>query len=221
MSLYGNVPASQEPAYTKAEVALYLDLPKSTVSAWTRGMPYRHSDGTKSFFYPVIVPADPYQLSFQNLVELYVLKSIRRVYEVPMPKVREAIQALRERSGSEHPLAEHELLTDRRELIIEEFGSLFNLNRSGQQEMGELLESTLKRVGYRNGEWVYRPHESVEFSPSRQFGRPCIVGTRIPTDIVFNRNRSGETIDDIAYDLECDPDLVRDAVEYESELRAA
>lgn len=88
-------------------------------------------------------------------------------------------------------------------------------------EMGELLESALSRVGFDNDEWTYRPIDSVVFNPSRQFGRPCIVGTRIPTDLVFVRNSSGESIDEISFDLDCEPGLVRDAIEYERELRVA
>ena len=209
------------PAYTKAEAALYLELPTSTVSAWTRGTTYSDRDGGKVFFYPVIVPADANYLSFQNFVELYVLRSLRRDHEVPLSRIRNAIAELRKRSGSEHPLAEYEFLTDRRDVIIEEFGKLFNLSRSGQLEMGALLESALKRVGFKNGEWSYQPVDAVVFSPLRQFGRPCIVGTRIPTDLVYTRNSSGEPVDEIAYDLDCSSALIEDAIAYERELRAA
>jgi len=221
MGLYGDIPADKVPAYTKAEVALYLHLPKSTVSAWTRGTTYTGTDGRRVPFYPVIVPAEPNLLSFQNLVELFVLKSLRRDYDIPLPNVRTAIAALRERSGSEHPLAEYEILTDKRDIIVEEFGRILNLNHHGQLEMGELLESTLQRVGLVNGEWTYQPVDTVLFSPSRQFGRPCIVGTRIPTDLVFTRHTAGETVDEIAWDLECDGTLIAGAIEYEQELRAA
>lgn len=37
---------------------------------------------------------------------------------------------------------------------------------------------TLQRVGMVDGEWIYRPVDAVELNPSRQFGRPCIVGPR-------------------------------------------
>lgn len=221
MSLYGSIPADEVPAYTKAEVALYLRLPHSTVSAWTRGTTYTVEDGRKVPFYPVIVPAEPNLLSFRNLLELFVLKSLRRDYEIPLPNIRTAIAALRQRSGSQHPLAEYQILTDRRDIILEEFGKTLNLNRHGQLEMGELLESTLQRVGMENGEWTYRPVDNVVFSPSRQFGRPCIVGTRIPTDLVFTRHTAGETVEEIAWDLECDTSLIAGAIEYEQELRAA
>jgi uncharacterized protein (DUF433 family) len=167
------------------------------------------------------VPAEPNLFSFQNLVELFVLKSLRRDYDVPLPHIRSAIAALRRRSGSEHPLAEYEILTDRRDIILEEFGKILNISRYGQLEIGELLESTLRRVGMENGEWNYRPVDAVVFSPSRQFGRPCIVGTRIPTDLVFTRHNAGETVVDIAWDLECETKLISDAIEYEQELRAA
>ncbi len=221
MSLYGNMPADEVPAYTKAEVALYLQLAKSTVSAWTRGTTYTIHDGQKVPFYPVIAPAEPSLLSFQNLVELFILKSLRRDHDVPLPNIRSAITALRERSGSEHPLAEYEILTDRRDIILEEFGKLLNLSRHGQLEMGEILESTLRHVGKENGEWVFRPVDAVVFSPTRQFGRPCVVGTRIQTDLVFIRYTEGETVEDIAYDLECEATLIAGAIDYENELRVA
>lgn len=221
MGLYGDLEPSDVPAYSKTEVALYLQLPNSTVGAWTRGTTYSDHDGGHVFFYPVIEPADPRLLSFRNLVELYVLKSLRRNHNVPLRQIRKAIAVLRERSGSMHPLADYEFLTDRRDIIIEEFGKLYNLNRHGQLEMGELLEAALTRVGHEDGHWSFRPIDSVVFSPSRQFGRPCIIGTRIPTELVYVRHRSGESIDDIAYDLECETALVSSVIEYERGLRAA
>ncbi len=221
MGLYGDLDPMDVPAYSKAEVALYLQLAKSTVGAWTRGTTYSDHDGGRVFFYPVIVPADVHLLSFRNLVELYVLKTLRRHHDVPLRQIREAIAVLRERSGSQHPLADHELLTDRRDIIVEEFGKLYNLNRNGQLEMGELLEAALSRVGHEDGEWTLQPVDAVVFSPSRQYGRPCIIGTRIPTELVYVRHRSGESIDEISYDLDCEACLVSDAIEYEQELRAA
>lgn len=219
--MFGETRADLLPAYTKADVALYLRLPASTVAAWTRGMSYRDRNGEKGFFYPVIIPADRIYLSFQNLVELYVLKSIRRDHDVPMNRVRRAIAELRRRSGSEHPLADFDLLTDGRDIIIQELGELFNVNLYGQREMGELLDRVLRRIGVENGELQYRPVESVVFSPSRQFGRPCIAGTRIPTDVIYVRNKNGESIEELSDDLDCDATLLQGAISYEHELRAA
>lgn len=87
--------------------------------------------------------------------------------------------------------------------------------------MGGLPESTLRRVGIENGEWTYRAVDTVVFSPSRQFGRPFIIRTRIPTDLVFIRHTAGETVDDIAWDLECATTIIAGAIEYEQKLRAA
>lgn len=68
MGLYGDLEPSDVPAYSKTEVALYLQLAKSTVGAWTRGTTYSGPDGGRVFFYPVIAPADSSLLSFRGLV---------------------------------------------------------------------------------------------------------------------------------------------------------
>ena len=46
-------------------------------------------DGKTRFFQPLIVPArkTPVSLSFWNLIELYVLRALRRTHDRPMPKV--------------------------------------------------------------------------------------------------------------------------------------
>ena len=193
----------------------------STVEAWTHGMGTGTQDGKQSRFEPVIVAASRHLLSFENLIELNVIQSLRKIHGVSMPQIRIAMIELRKVTKSEHPLAHYDLLTDRKDVIFDEIGGLLNLSRYRQQEMAGLLESTLQKVGFENGEWRYRPVDSVEFSPTRQFGRPCIVGTRIPTHLVFVRNQNGESVDEIAYDLECETRLVQDAIEYESESRAA
>lgn len=59
MGLYGDMPADEIPAYTKSEVALYLRLAESTVSAWARGTTKTIHDGRKIPSCPAIVPAKP------------------------------------------------------------------------------------------------------------------------------------------------------------------
>jgi hypothetical protein len=84
------------PAYTIAEAAGYLRLPKSTLRAWLVGQPY-HVGEVRKFFRPVIDIADPKHrsLSFINLVEAFVLAGLRRQHTVPLPKVRKAVEYLR------------------------------------------------------------------------------------------------------------------------------
>src|SRR5688572_28759435 len=101
------------PAYAIPEAAGYLRLPVSTLRAWTLGQYYRVGQQPK-FFKPVIEIADrkERQLSFINLVEAFVLAGIRREHEIPLPKVRMAVDYLRRTFNTKRPLADEQLQTD-------------------------------------------------------------------------------------------------------------
>ena len=92
--IHGGKRPAEVPAYTPTEAARIIRRPVSTVRSWTRGSRYTTSAGKR--FWPPIVPAHPPYLSFQNLVELYVLSSLRRLHTVPLKSVRNAIAYLRE-----------------------------------------------------------------------------------------------------------------------------
>ena len=104
------------PAYSIAEAAHYLIMPKATVRYWAKGQNQ----------YPSLIDVpkgSPTLLTFINLVELHVLAAIRREHTVPMPKVRAAINYLREHAQSrydrKHPLISKRLETDGLDLFIQ------------------------------------------------------------------------------------------------------
>ena len=120
------------PAYTILEAAQYLSVPAATLRYWSLGRgPYE----------PLVsVPKrSPVLLSFLNLAELHVLAAIRRKYIVAMPKIRRAIEFLKEniviRTDDRHPLLSAELQTDGVDLFIEECGNLVSISQSGQIAM--------------------------------------------------------------------------------------
>jgi hypothetical protein len=67
-------------------------------------------------------PADPspLTLSFNNLVESFVLASMRRVHRVSMQKVRKALQFIGDRLGVERPLIHARFRTDGVRLFVHE-----------------------------------------------------------------------------------------------------
>ena len=108
------------PAYGIPEAAGYLRLPVSTLRAWLLGQRYRVGEQPK-FFKPVIDIADrkERQLSFINLVEAFVLAGIRREHEIPLPKVRKAVDYLRRTFNTTRPLAHEQFETDGIDLFVE------------------------------------------------------------------------------------------------------
>lgn len=200
------------PIYTAGEAARYLRIPPSTVRAWSFGQRYRWKDEMRPFE-PVIAAADRRgrRLSFINLVELFVLSAIRRKHEVALPQVRRAVNYLKRKFPSQHPLADHDFQTNRVDLFVEKFGEILNISREGQLEIKELIQLHLECVerdtrGIPTKLYLLPRRQAeggrgaVVIDPRLSFGRPVLDGTGIRTDILIERFSAGEPIDALAQD---------------------
>jgi uncharacterized protein (DUF433 family) len=229
LDIYGGRDPREIPAYRVTDAASYLGIPVSTLRAWSGGMHYGLRDGRKGYFKPVFSVPDPdcpSLLSYFNLVEAFVLSSLRKKHLIKLFKIRTAIDSLRERFDSTHPLAEHEFQTNGVDLFVEEYGQLINLGRGGQVAMREILEAYLTRVEYdpsRRAAKLYpfirlagtdQP-KNVVINPYVSFGKPVIVGTGLPTRVVAERFKAGDSIPDIAADYGRKEEEIDDAIRYE------
>jgi len=215
------------PAYTVSEVAHYLTLPPATVRYWAVG---------RGGSAPLIdVPLrNPTLLSFLNLTELHVLAAIRRKYEVKMRSIRSAIQYLaRHAQGAmdkHHPLISRELATDGLDLFIERYGELINISKSGQTAMRQIIAGALRRIDRdptgvpiklypftRNA--VDETPTIVVIDPMVSAGRPVIAGTGLATQLIAERYKAGESINDLANDYERGTEEIEEAIR--CELQAA
>ena len=211
-------------AYSIPEVAHYLNIPESTIRYWVTG---------KNTYQPVIVPAScgtPTLLSFYNLIESHILGTITKEYKVRLQNVRSAIDYLNKKFKKPHPLLRHDFETDGSSLFIEHLGQLINISQDGQQAMKELLNAALQRIEYdKDGlpQKLY-PFTHSEFSespkiiviqPGLAFGRPVIAGTGIPTEIIAERCKAGDSVKELAFDYERTQEEVEEAIR--CELRAA
>jgi uncharacterized protein (DUF433 family) len=52
--------------------------------------------------------------------------------------------------------------------------------------------------------------ELVEVIPGKVSGEPLIRGTRVPADLVLSSLESGEAVDEIAYNYDLQPAIVRE-----------
>src|ERR1051325_10716985 len=123
IDIYGGRDPREVPAYRFTDAADYLGLAVTTLRAWVKGMHYSVKDG-KGYFKPVFSLPDPDQslLSYFNLVEAFVLSSLRKEHFIKLFKIRTAIDSLRDRFDSAHPLAEHDFQTNGVDLFVEEYG---------------------------------------------------------------------------------------------------
>ena len=215
------------PAYTIAEAAHYLAVPAATIRYWSKGQ--------GDYASLIEVPAGyPTLLSFLNLVELHVLAAIRRKHEVPMPKVRSAIEYLKKQtlnaSDMKHPLISRQLETNGLDLFIEHYGQLVNISRDGQIAMRNVLSAALKRIERdKNGipiklypftlSDIHHAPSMVVINPAVSAGRPVLVGTGLATEVIAERYKAGESISGLAQDYDREENEIEEAVR--CELQAA
>jgi uncharacterized protein (DUF433 family) len=219
------------PAYSFAEAAYYLGMPVSTLRSWCLGQSYKDD---RAAFPPVIrLDGEPSEgLSFLNLVEAHVLSAIRRVHEIPFHKVRDTLVYVCKKMGSTRPLADVDFQTNGVDLFVEELG-LLNVSRGGQVEIGEMLRAHLKRID-RNADGVpirlypfTRKHVAqdapapIEINPHVSFGRPVLAGRAVPTAVLADRFKAGDTLKELADDYETSSEEIEEAIRCEFDRRAA
>jgi uncharacterized protein (DUF433 family) len=217
-----------KPAYTVAEAARYLKVAPATLRSWFVGRNYPKGGGTVRS-QPLIKPArtSPPMLSFWNLIEAHVLRSLRTDHGVSMDALRRAIRYAQKQFGNEHLLLSPELRTDAGAVLLERYGQLIELSASGQIAMRHLFNEHLARVDW--DEWKFpvrlfpfpgsgvvpvkdRP---VAIAADVAFGRPVLVRGGITTAVIAKRIDAGETMAELAEDYDLTPDDIEAAVLYE------
>jgi hypothetical protein len=135
IEVYGKTDPRDIPAYTIKDAPKYLRIPSETISSWVKGRNYPTANGV-SFFKPLILTQElkPTLLSFTNLVEIHVVRAIRKDHKIQLDNVRKALDYIYEQFHLPHPLAREELRTDGVDLFIEKYGSLINASKPGQPD---------------------------------------------------------------------------------------
>jgi len=203
------------PAYPLVEAARYLGLNASTLGSWFR-------EGA------LLVPdSDAEQMSFWNLVEAFVLKGLREEHRMSFQAIRVAVGELRRQyPGLSHPLAQLELAVLNRDLYADRDGLLVDASRGGQLGLRGVLKLYLSRVEKGAGGAIRlypftRPSfehapRLVAIDPAVSFGRPVIAGTSIPTAVLHERWKAGDSITELAEDYDRPIAEIEEALRYEA-----
>lgn len=220
------------PTYRISEVAQYLRMPKATVRAWALG---------QGGFRPVLrvekANALPL-LSFVNLVEVHVLDALRCEHDIPLQRTRAVLRILEKLfPGERHPLADRDLLTEGGEVFVDHLGRLVSASRDGQIAIREVLQAHLRRVDRdpagrasrlypftrkrQDPQSLLREPRLVMIDPEIQFGRPVLTGSGIPTLVIADRYKAGESIADLARDYDRPQAQIEEAIRCELALPTA
>lgn len=191
------------------------------------GREYPTAEGAGRFP-PLIRPASqqPPLLSFWNLIEAHVLRSLRTEHGVPVKAVRAALAFAEKQLGIDRLLLREELRTLAGELFLERYGHLINLSASGQLAMRRLLTEHLERVEWDPSRFPVRLYpflamvlpsdeRPIAIDPRIAFGRPVVLRRGVSTSTIAERIDVGETVEDLATDYDLIPAEIEQAVIYE------
>jgi uncharacterized protein (DUF433 family) len=211
------------PIYGLVEAAQYLRVPLNTLRYWVQG------GGSVP---PLIRLAgrEPSRLSFMNLLECYMLSSMRAIYDVRIPKVRKSLATLAKYVQHRHPLVEQAFQTDRRDLFIEHVGKVVNLSKDEQILIPGVMELYLERIE-RDPRGLFKLYPFVVertqneprlilINPAVGFGKPVIAGTGISTAVVSSRFNARESVPDLASEYGVSPKQIEEAIRWEQRTAA-
>lgn len=235
--LYSSQQILNLPLYTVFEASRYLQIPENTLRSWVSGRAYQVRGGRRRSSAIIALP-DRQQalLSFVNLTEAHLLEALRRQYGVALPQIRRAVEYLREKLDSPHPLVSHSMLTDGKNLFVEGArvrDEIINASRYGQLAMKDLLEVHMRRIEWDADGFVMRLYpfttkgrqanepKLVTMDPRVEFGRPVLITSRVPTAVIADRFKAGESIAELADDYGEKPEHIQEAIRCELQLPKA
>lgn len=224
--LYGEKAPEEKPRYSIARAAHYLHISRSTLRSWVRGRTY--PKGGRTEHWPPLIKAESL-LSFNNLIEAYVLRALRVDHRVKMHAVRQALDYAEREFDIPRLLLSTELQATPGNVFLERFGQLVSLNLSGQLAAKQLLYAVLERVnrnplglpermfpaGSYDIDALKRAPRLIMIDPAVSFGRPILVSKGIRTSAIVGRIDAGEEREVIARDYGLELDEIDAALFYE------
>jgi uncharacterized protein (DUF433 family) len=222
----GKTDLRSRPAYELAEAARYLKLPSPTLRSWVAGRAYPKAKGVGDFR-PLIHPPQkqPPVLSFWNLIEAHVLRSLRTEHGVTIKAVREAVEFAEKQLRIERLLLSKDLRTNAGRLFLDKYGQLIALPASGQLAMRLVFEEHLKRVAWDEWKFPVRLYpflsadtpapRSIAIDPKIAFGRPIVARVGVSTAAIAERIDAKEAAAEVAEDYDLTVEEVEQAVLYE------
>ena len=216
-----------QPAYTLAEAARYLKVAPATLRSWVVGRAYPKGEGlahSRALIGPPV--KQPPTLSFWNLIEAHVLRSLRIDHGVSMDALRKALQYAEKTLAIDRLLLSPELRTGAGRLLLERYGQLIDLSTSGQMALRHTFDEHLARVEWDPWKFPVRlypfPSSStpadgrpIAIDAQISFGRPIIANRGISPSAIAERIDAGETAADLAADYDLTERDIEEAVLYE------
>ncbi|NOT20306.1 MAG: DUF433 domain-containing protein [Sideroxydans sp.] len=133
----------------------------------------------------------------------------------------------------ERPLINRQFHTNGIDLFVEHASELLNVSREGQEALRGDFEQALARIERDNQGAPIRlfpfsrtsassstQPKSIVIDPRLSFGRPVLAHAAIPTEVIVDRFRGGDSLEEMAKDYGVDEKEIEEALRFEQRLAA-
>ncbi|MBB3904892.1 hypothetical protein [Methylobacterium brachythecii] len=218
--------------YTVPEAARLLRIPGRNINRWLGGYSYKR-DGIETKMPPLWEPELPgfgnhNELGFRDLIELRFVKAFLDA-DLGLLTIRNCITFARECVSDDRPFSTRRFQTDGRTIFLD------SLKRSGDTELLDLkrrqyvfkaaIERTFKDLDITDDAVTrWRPFQgkaSIVIDPTRAFGQPIATDYGVPTVALAEAVAAEGSAKRVAFLYDVPLRVVNDAVQFETDLRAA
>ena len=216
------------PIYSVAEAARLVGMHPSTLSTWAKGYERHFADRRAVRMGPVITSLTDQQhgtrLPFIGLVEAAVVQAFRRT-DLPLQRIRVALEVLKAQGELAHALASQGLMTDGADVLYDYASSehdgqlgLLTVVKSGQRVYTDLIADYLERITF-GDEWATEmvvpvtEREVLRVRPNVAGSKPLFIRSGAPLDAVRDRVLAGEPVASVAGDFDTPAEDVQEALD--------
>lgn len=215
--------------YTVAEAARLVGMNPSTLDTWAHGYERRPRGRPVVKQGPVITALDRAEsdtrtIPFIGLVEATVVQAFRRT-DLPMQRIRRALEVLSREGELDHALASRQLYSDGAEVLYDYAKSsddkqlgLLTIVSSGQRVFHDVISEYLERITFHDvwaSELIVPVTERklLRVVPDIESGDPLFVHGGAPLSAVRTRFVAGEPVASIARDYDVPADEIKEALD--------
>ncbi|WEH28238.1 DUF433 domain-containing protein [Streptomyces sp. AM 3-1-1] len=196
---------------TPKETSSYLEIPQSTLASWLHGT----AAGT-----PLVHQVEPLRkgqpsVPFIAVTEAHVLRSLRSL-GLRMSEIRDAAAAVREAYGTPYGLVSRRIATDGVDIFVEHGLGDLRRARDGQAPIHEVVSAYLRYLNWAPDDDFpyslrlrqYPESVPVVIDPRFGHGLPVVAANRVAVKTLTDLWEAGESVEDIAYDFDMEPEQV-------------
>jgi uncharacterized protein (DUF433 family) len=139
-------------------------------------------------------------INFPDLVSLRVIAAMR-AQGIKHKEIKIAERVLQDRFGWEYPFAMADFWTSKPDIFMKVENISVAVSKHLQAAM-EFIDEYIKPVhglsfDLNGVSAMWEPQAGVLMDPEIQFGEPCIIGTRVPTQVIWSFYQAGDDLDTI------------------------